>query len=282
MLFSQRKGLKPVKSIIQVDNIDDDLRNGLWSALTLSYWDQVHSPGLLTNDPMDLLIKRIWMYYFKKPLDTLYDFWNQTLLAIKTYFFDCQWFEVYDFIEFIANNYPDEDESINWRFKDFCNSILETESSAYRFVGGRIAQITAQVEISEIEEALQITRTLKGVNTHLKTALEMFSDRKTPDYRNSMKESISAVEAICNLITKEKKATLSEALKKVEGKIALHPALKIAFEKLYGYTCDKDGIRHALHDEANLDLEDAKFMLVTCSAFVNYLVAKASKAGITI
>jgi hypothetical protein len=280
MLFSQRKGLKPVKSVIQIDDIDMDLRTGLWNALTLSFWNQVHSPGLLTNDPMDVLVKRIWMYHFKKPLDSLYDFWNQNLSEIKAYFFDCQWYEVYDFIEFIANNYPDEDESINWQFRDFCNSILKLESSAYRFVGGRIAQITAQVEISEIEEALQITKILKGVSTHLKTALEMFSDRKAPNYRNSMKESISAVEAICNLITKEKKATLSDALKKVEGKIALHPALKIAFEKLYAYTCDKDGIRHALHDEPNLDSEDAKFFLVACSAFVNYLIAKSSKVGI--
>jgi len=35
-------------------------------------------------------------------------------------------------------------------------------------------------------------------------------------------------------------------------------------------------------DEPNLDIEDAKFMLVSCSAFVNYLVVKAQKAGIAI
>lgn len=31
-------------------------------------------------------------------------------------------------------------------------------------------------------------------------------------------------------------------------------------------------------EESNLAFEDAKFMLVSCSAFVNYLVAKAAKA----
>lgn len=60
----------------------------------------------------------------------------------------------------------------------------------------------------------------------------------------------------------------------------MHPALKGSFEKLYGYTSDAEGIRHALLDEPNLDFEDAKFMLVSCSAFVNYLKAKAAKAGI--
>jgi hypothetical protein len=45
---------------------------------------------------------------------------------------------------------------------------------------------------------------------------------------------------------------------------------------LYGYTSDSSGIRHALQDEPNLDFVDAKFMLVACSAFVNYLTDKAA------
>jgi len=33
-------------------------------------------------------------------------------------------------------------------------------------------------------------------------------------------------------------------------------------------------------DKPDLDFEDAKFMLVTCSAFANYLKVKAAKAEI--
>lgn len=69
-------------------------------------------------------------------------------------------------------------------------------------------------------------------------------------------------------------------MKEVEKKIELHPALKEAFNKLYGYTSNADGIRHALLEEDTLDFEDAKFMLVSCSAFINYLHPKASKAGL--
>jgi len=44
---------------------------------------------------------------------------------------------------------------------------------------------------------------------------------------------------------------------------------------LYGYTSDSGGIRHALSDEdVTPTFEDAKFMLVSCSAFINYLKAK--------
>ena len=282
-LFSQRKGIKPVKSVMQVDSMDMELRNGLWDALTLFYWSKVEETGYVYKyDNIDILLKLLWHSYFKRPIDTLDSYWPNTYKEIREYFFNCEWYEVYDFIEFIANNYPDKYNEVNPKFMDFCNSVLEGELSAYRFVGGKITQITSEAEVSEIEEALEISKPLKAVNTHLKRALDLLANRKSPNYRNSIKEAISAVEAICNLITKEKKATLGQALKRIEDKVSLHPALKNAFSNLYGYTSDAEGIRHALLDEPNLSFEDAKFMLVSCSAFINYLISKASKAGIKI
>ena len=68
-----------------------------------------------------------------------------------------------------------------------------------------------------------------------------------------------------------------ESLRKISG---LHGALKAAFSQLYGYTSDKDGIRHGLLDETNIDFEEAKFMLVVCSAFINYVKIKITKMGI--
>lgn len=279
-LFSQRKGLKPVKSVIQIDSMDSDLRNGLWNSLVIFYWDQVKGDWLPNYTNVNLLLKILWLDYFKKPIDTIKNYWEYTYEEIRKYFFNCPWYEVYDFIEFIANNYPEE--RTNQKFMDFCNSILEKELSAYRFVGGKITQITSEVEISQIEEALEVTSPFKAVNIHLKSALDLLSDRKSPDYRNSIKESISAVEAICKLIVKDEKATLSEALKKIDDKLPLHSALKKAFDSLYGYTSNAEGIRHALLNEPNLSFEDAKFMLVSCSAFINYLINKAQKAGIKI
>ncbi len=277
-LFSQRKGIKSIKSVIQVDGMDDDLRNDLWNALTVSYWDNI-SKYLISYFPdMEILIKKIWVDHFKQPLDTLENTWSKTYKIIRKIFYNYEWNEVYDFIEFIVYSYPYKDD--NQDFMDLCNSFLERELSAYRFIGGKIIQITSEEEISEIEEALEISKPLTAVNTHLKTALDLLADRKSPNYRNSIKESISAVEAICNMITKEKNTTLGQALKKIENEVSLHSALKSAFSSLYGYTSDADGIRHALLDEPNLYFEDAKFMLVSCSTFINYLIIKASKAGI--
>lgn len=107
------------------------------------------------------------------------------------------------------------------------------------------------------------------------TALNLLSDRKNPDYRNSVKESISAVESICKIIINNDSTTLGQALKEIEKRHKIPGSLKNAFSALYGYTSDEGGIRHALLEgDSNVDLEEARFMLVACSAFINYLISK--------
>ena len=105
----------------------------------------------------------------------------------------------------------------------------------------------------------------------------MLSDRTNPDYRNSIKESISAVESLCRTVSGNDKATLSAALKILKDK-GLHPALESAFQSLYGYTSDANGIRHALLEKSNLTSTEARFMLIICSAFTNYVIATISEA----
>ena len=280
MLFSQRKGITPVKSVLQINNIDDDLRNGIWNVLIECYWDLVIPKYFIKNTPMYIFINKSYSSYFKQPLDTLENSWRAVYAEIRKYYFSCLWYEIYDFIEFIANNYPLKYR--NDTFMSKCNYILERELSAYRFVGGKVTQITSKEEIFEIEKALNISNPFKTVGVHIKGALDLLADKKSPDYRNSIKESISAVEAVCKLITKKSKPDLGQALKILENKIGLHPALKKAFNNLYGYTSNDKGIRHALLEEAELYPEDAKFMLISCSAFVNYLVSKISKTEIKI
>lgn len=111
--------------------------------------------------------------------------------------------------------------------------------------------------------------------SHLQTAVDRFSDRDAPDYRNSIKEAISAVESLCRILTNDSNATLAGALKKID----VHPALQKGFSAIYGYASDADGIRHAMLDEPTLSADDAKFYLVLCSAFVNYLIAKDHSEG---
>ena len=122
-----------------------------------------------------------------------------------------------------------------------------------------------------------------SVRQHLKRSLELLSDRKNPDYRNSIKESISAVEAICQIISGKAKATLPDCLKALKEQKPMHPAFEQALIKQYGYTSDEGGIRHALSDDSSSpSYADAKFMLVSSSAFISYVLTKAAELGIKI
>ena len=70
-------------------------------------------------------------------------------------------------------------------------------------------------------------------------------------------------------------ATLGAAIKKLKDSgVHIHSAMERAFLALYGYTSDENGIRHGGIDFTSVPAGDAKYMLVSCSAFVNYLIEK--------
>lgn len=158
------------------------------------------------------------------------------------------------------------------------NSFFEREYVGYRFVDDKIVPISDKYEISAINDALKTE--YESVYQHISKANQFLADRDNPDYENSIKESISAVEAICAIITGAKggKATLGNMLNELEDNgVVIHGALKDAFSKLYGYTSNANGIRHAGDlGGPSSTFEEAKFMLVACCAFINYLTALRS------
>lgn len=75
----------------------------------------------------------------------------------------------------------------------------------------------------------------------------------------------------------DQKAIIFEpAMRWSERAGGLHLALKRAFSKLYGYTSDEQGIRHALIDnpQANVGQDEAVFMFGACASFSSYLARK--------
>ncbi|MBN1593721.1 MAG: hypothetical protein JW941_10810 [Candidatus Coatesbacteria bacterium] len=276
-LFSEQYGYKPVREGPQMECLDDALRRSLWNVYFLHFVetlgpDEYGGPCYYGNigDLDAVLLTEI----FEGTLDVI-PHPSQTFDLVKDKFLKGIWFEVLDLILIVSR---ESEPQLGQDFRKECNAAFQRHVSAYRFVGDRIAPITNQHEIAEIETAMKSP--LMGVRDHIRTALSLFADRENPDYRNSMKEAISAVEAICKIIAFDENATLGQALKAVKQRVGLHPALESGFSSLYGYTCKSDGIRHGLMDESNLCGEDARYFIISCSAFVNYLTEKAQKAGI--
>lgn len=265
--FSQRKGLKITPEAIQIDGMSGELRNSLWNALDIAIWSTEDFLYSRYGPPeIDSLARSLWFGYFKDPIDTMPDQRSNRLATIRYYFFESQWYEVYDLLEFIVQHY----EQSRPRLPELLNHVLERELAGYRFVGLVLTDITGAEELEILQQTLSDTD-LSGVAAHLQRALELYADRENPDYRNSIKESISAVEAMARIVAATPKATLGDALKTIEKRGALHSALKEGFLKLYGYTSDEGGIRHAMLEEPNLTAADARYFLLSCTSFSNYL-----------
>ena len=287
-LFSQRKGIRPTKKMLQIESIDEDLRTGLWNDLTRVLW-QHWSPRdrIGFQDPYAKEVEEIgvfvWSEYFGQALDTTPPFRTSKGASLyetmRVVVFDGDWWRVYDLVEFLIKATP-----FHWKDKlrNTLNESLQAGNAGYRIVGDEVIEITDDHEIEVIETALQYS--LRTAQSHLTRALELLSDRTQPDYRNSVKESISAVETVCRLAANKPKATLSDCLMVLRNfQWAMHPAFEAALTKLYGYASDEGGIRHSLTDEGiSPTFADAKFMLVVCSAFVNFLLAKASEIGMNL
>ncbi len=247
--------------------------------LKVAIWDN-YNPHKYSNEKIsqdiNFLVQRLWFHYFNNDLDSLPEFHDSYpskgyYTYLKEYFFSCEWYELYNFLEEISE---DKSRLLDDNTKLWINDTLQKHNAAYRFIDNCITEITNEQEILAIEDALKTNN--QPTREHLQTALRMLSDRDNQDFRNSVKESISAVEAICQKISNKESATLADALKHIEN---CHPALSRGFNNIYGYTSDKSGVRHALSSETEITYADAKFMLVACSAFVSYLVESTKNEG---
>jgi hypothetical protein len=272
MKFSERIGA--VRRVLQKESMDEGLKNALWNLAYVRYWS--HYANKTSQPTADVtegrLLAALWTEHFNKLRDELPLFFSDAFREIKRHFLASGWESVYDFVEFIANCGFDASS-----FIADCNRVLKKHVSAYRFVGTSLAPVTSDEEIVAVEEAASHGGRFSTVAFHIETALLRLADRINPDYRNSIKESISAVEAACQTITNNKSASIGQALKA----LGIHPALERGFSAIYGYTSDAQGIRHALSEEPNVGADDAKFFLVSCSAFTNYLIARSTSTPAT-
>lgn len=201
--------------------------------------------------------------------------WVKLFENINDIFENAPYNEILDLLWYILNWIYSNMNVYQVNLFDLYNGLFEKEFIGYRFVDRRIVAITDQNEINSIEDACNSA--YAGVNSHMQKAVGFIADRENPDYKNAIKESISAVESICRIVAQNEKATLGQALKVIKNQgVDIHPALERAFLALYGYTSDKGGIRHCEGMfESDVSFDEAKFMLVSCSAFINYLISES-------
>jgi len=278
--FSQRYGLVPPPMLLSFKDIPKHLWTDLFNTLEVACQESTEKEELASD---------IWMHFFHEPIDNIprSDFGGSISISLLitytrqdlegqqekySYVSDPR---IYNLVEFVyASPYSC---FVRESLQGAVNKDFERNFASVKMIDGLITPISDEEQSHAIEAAMQ--GPLEDVNSQVRTALALLADRENPNYRDSVKNSISAVESLCKHIVGDSGGTLEDALKRMEATtMPIHHALKDAFRKLYAYAGDVS--RHGLMGSDNLDVEDARHMLVTCSAFIDYLVVKADKAGI--
>ncbi len=287
-LFSHRHGFCQMKPVIIKDGISQEIINAIgtcYDELCInlnSIYERFYSGSKLFMQ-YDIE-KELWIHFANRRLAEFeqngqyYLIFNDLLLSGHL-----PWNRILDMLEYVCKwvnmNIPHYDylKDILNDFEANINDEFDRLDYGYRIVNHCVTDITADAEIEAINEAINNSK--DNVNVHLQSAIKNYSARPNPDVRNSIKESISAVEAICRELTGEN--TLGSALKRLEDNgVVIHKMLKDEFVKFYVYTNDpSSGIRHALMDNDGTYVpskDEAYYMIVSCSAFINYLRRKVA------
>lgn len=289
-LFSHRHNLIETQPIITRNTISEEVINAIGTCYDVfcrrlkavynnSY--HPHNDYFLQED----IERELWIHFANRRLSGFesggrYHLLFDELLTLRT----MSWNQILDLAEYVCkwvsvniNNYPYLKELLK-EFEGNLNNEFDRLDYGYRVVNHCIVDITSEEEMAAISDAIENSK--ENVSEHLQRAVMHYSARPNPDVRNSIKESISAVEAVCRELTGE--TTLGKALKHLEDNgVVIHKMLKEGFTKFYVYTNDPDsGIRHALMDDDGTYVpskDEAYYMLLACSTFVNYLRRKVAE-----
>lgn len=272
--FSQRTGLAPIPPQLKLGEVSAELRRLLYYYIGLeidreSY--EVPYASIVLNDKWRRVAMDLHVILYKQHPDN-FDFGTyENKERLKGIIERTEIGDLFDLVEFLVRHRG-------------CSNVLKHEladafvsaRAAYRIVDNQyIAAIGTEEQAAAFERAIAETDA-KNATTARKQLIAAGVALRNGDWAGSVRESIHAVEAVAVRLAPGTD-TLGAALKVLEQRGHLHGGLKAAFGKLYGYSSDEEGVRHALvfGEEAKVDETDALFMLGACASFVSYLLGRS-------
>lgn len=271
LTFGQAEGIEALPSQLELGEISEELQALLWDYLLRIL--EENSQSQMYGYALTERFKALWRDYnvrqLHRPRDEVTVEPQKVGNEIKRIVYEGSYVQIFNFLQYVMGH-----QNAPSYFARRIGRIFEQSRAAYRVYNERIIVPIASPEEGEaVELAFQNLQASEfgGARAHLSAAAEAATAGRWSD---SIRESVHAVEAVVR--TLEPGAKLPEALRKLEAKRAMHPALKDAFSKLYGWTNDEKGIRHPLLEKATaaVDEVDAIYMLGACAAFVSYLIRR--------
>ena len=285
LTFSQRHGYARLPEPMQLEEVSHDLRREIWNEtrkllLSISRTSLSSDGPYFTSEGCHFL-ERILGRLLKRPEDEI-DTSNYRIILndLKGMIIRGKFNGALDLIETIANDALGKVE-----FAHTISSLFDNHSAAYRLDTTRdpiqFFPRSSEEQGEAVKQAAEMIHRagMDGASTHLRNATININSGQ---YSNAVRDSIHAVESVACMIDPRANKTLGAALDSLEREGLLdHPGLKQGFKKLYGYTSDEQGIRHALldQDSPNVGLDEAVFMFGACASFAAFLVSKHQKAS---
>ncbi len=283
LTFSQREGKAPLPEPMRLEHIPQKFRQAAW----LSIESEISETANFSYDSwseddnnMGVIIRSYGLQIFDEFHDDIgYYGPEESTKFFKKWIRDGDYHEVLTLIEFILRH-----ECCSENLRQGLVDDFDSAPIAY-FVDDKNGRPTIMPRFSReageaTQRAIETVREsgMDGATTHLRQAAERINAQQ---YGDSIADSIHAVESVARVIDPKASKTLDRALDSLaKAGVLKHPALKEAFKKLYAYTSDEQGIRHArLHeDEADFGLDEAVFMFGACASFAAYLTNKRREA----
>lgn len=278
LTFSKRHGYEPLPEPMRLEELSGNLRREIFNEVRRLFLRKQNNWGYFLEDEARF-IERVFGRFFEQTEDQIGNRYEDAMDRTNRIIFKCEFHKVLEFLEIMIN---DGHDTIH--FLDRISELFEQHGAAYWLdTSQRPYHFFPRATKEQGDTTRKAIETLRdenmpGVSTHLRQAAEHINARQ---YADSIADSIHAVESVARVIDPKANKTLVPALNSLERVGLLkHPALKKAFNKLYGYTSDEQGIRHALTDQsaADVGLDEAMFMFGACASFAAYLANKHRQA----
>ena len=270
--FSQAQGYEQIPGLLKLEELPSEARVRIWNEFYLSLRNSLDRRRRRIIKPWAVILAEKHLHHDVNSADEFnLDFGvicDEFRRSVETIPFN----RVFDLIQFVLRN-----SSCPPDFAARMKSVFFRCRLAYAIDEGKPPTIVPTVTPEEGEAVVGALRTMReagfgGAASHLRHASECIN---AGDWSGSVRESVHAVESVARQLDPDSR-TLGPALISLEERGALHPALEAAFNKLYGYTSDEQGIRHAMLDpvDSSVGRDEAVFMLGACASFASYIWRK--------
>lgn len=207
-----------------------------------------------------------------------------------------KWENVYDFCErlygHLAREVSSWDEDWDtWRINNELSEvrlyigaelqrIFDEDRLAYEFADGVVRRRGRKHTEDQATRAGVVLGDgrLADARDHYNKALKFFRDRTKPDFQNSVKEAVCAVEAAGKALFPNSKAkTLGDLVKDLGNKNQMPQALLKTLEGIYAYRNSGDGVSHGGANGGAATEAVTEYVLSVCASQIIFLVDLADR-----